>query len=108
MIAKDTHKSVILVWGFIWMIQAVIFFALGVIVGLVSFKVGLVIFYDSFSLKTDGAFFQESAAEQKESSSHFLPVPGSSSGSPILLPDLIRTVVVSVITMVFGSNFAVF
>jgi len=51
MIAKDTHKSVILVWGFIWMIQAVIFFALGVIVGLVSFKVGLIIFHGMFSLK---------------------------------------------------------
>jgi len=28
-----------LVWGFIWLIQAFIFFALGVIVGLVAFKV---------------------------------------------------------------------
>jgi len=46
------------VWGVIWLIQAIIFFALGVIVGLVAFK--------------------ESAAEQKTSSHHFLPVPGSS------------------------------
>lgn len=71
------------VWGFIWMIQAVIFFALGVIVGLVAFK--------------------ESAAEQKESSSHFLPVPGSSSGSLGLLPDMMKAVVVSVVTMIFGG-----
>lgn len=88
------------------MIQAVIFFALGVIVGLVSFKVRLIIFYDAFPLKTK--FVQESAAEQKESSSHFLPVPGSSSSSLNLLPDLMKAVVVSVMTMVFGSNFASF
>ena len=30
----------IAVWGVIWLIQAIIFFALGVIVGLVAFKVG--------------------------------------------------------------------
>lgn len=29
-----------LVWGVIWLIQAAIFFALGIIVGLVAFKVG--------------------------------------------------------------------
>ncbi|TDL18475.1 hypothetical protein BD410DRAFT_774923 [Rickenella mellea] len=45
------------VWGVIWLIQAFIFFALGIIVGLVAFK--------------------ESAAQQKEDSKHFLPVPGS-------------------------------
>jgi len=99
----NTHKSVILVWGFIWMIQAVIFFALGVIVGLVAFKVCLIILYDAFSLEIDCAFIQESAAEQKESSSHFLPVPGSSSGSPGLLPDMMKAVVVSVVTMIFGG-----
>ncbi|ETW85341.1 hypothetical protein HETIRDRAFT_407445 [Heterobasidion irregulare TC 32-1] len=46
------------VWGVIWLIQAFIFFVLGIIVGLVAFK--------------------ESAAQQKEDASHFLPVPGSS------------------------------
>ncbi|THV05121.1 hypothetical protein K435DRAFT_826609 [Dendrothele bispora CBS 962.96] len=46
------------VWGVIWLIQALIFFALGVIVGLVAFK--------------------QSAAVQKDNASHFLPVPGSS------------------------------
>lgn len=64
MTAEDTHKSVILVWGFIWMIQAVIFFALGVIVGLVSFKVRLIIF-DAFSLKTDGAFSRKLQPNRK-------------------------------------------
>ncbi|GLB37114.1 putative peptidase M50B-like [Lyophyllum shimeji] len=49
------------VWGVIWLIQAFIFFALGVIVGLVAFK--------------------QSAAQQKADSSHFLPVPGSHSGT---------------------------
>ncbi|KAF8894798.1 peptidase M50B-like-domain-containing protein [Infundibulicybe gibba] len=46
------------VWGIIWLIQALIFFALGLIVGLVAFK------------QTEG--------EQKEQTSHFLPVPGTS------------------------------
>jgi len=64
MTTEDTHKSVILVWGFIWMIQAVIFFALGVIVGLVSFKVRLIIF-DAFSLKTDGAFSRKLQPNRK-------------------------------------------
>ncbi|KAG5727390.1 hypothetical protein E4T56_gene11948 [Termitomyces sp. T112] len=54
------------VWGVIWLIQALIFFALGVIVGLVAFK--------------------ESAAEQKEQSEHFLPVPGSQSGAMLISP----------------------
>ncbi|KAF4614863.1 hypothetical protein D9613_003361 [Agrocybe pediades] len=45
------------VWGFLWLIVACIFFALGVIVGLVAFK--------------------QNAAEQKADSSHFLPTPGT-------------------------------
>ncbi|TDL21739.1 hypothetical protein BD410DRAFT_789489 [Rickenella mellea] len=49
------------VWGVIWLIIAFIFFALGVIVGLLAFK--------------------ESAADQKEDSAHFLPVPGSKSAA---------------------------
>jgi hypothetical protein len=55
------------VWGVIWLIQAFIFFALGVIVGLVAFK--------------------ESARQQKSDASHFLPVPGSS-GAFSVSPDL--------------------
>jgi len=43
------------VWGVIWLIQAFISFALGVVVGLISFK--------------------KSAAEQQEISKHFLPSP---------------------------------
>jgi len=49
------------VWGVIWLIQAIGFFAIGIIVGLVAFK--------------------QSAAQQKADSAHFLPVPGSHSGS---------------------------
>ncbi|KAI0323853.1 hypothetical protein GY45DRAFT_1332179 [Cubamyces sp. BRFM 1775] len=49
------------VWGVIWLIQAFIFFAAGIIVGLVAFK--------------------QSAAQQADDSRHFLPVPGSSSGA---------------------------
>jgi len=51
------------VWGVIWLIQAFIFFAFGVIVGLVAFK--------------------QSAAQQKADSAHFLPVPGSSGAMSI-------------------------
>ncbi|KAF9265858.1 hypothetical protein L218DRAFT_971755 [Marasmius fiardii PR-910] len=46
------------VWGVIWLLIAFVFFGLGVIVGLVAFK--------------------ETAEEQKEDASKFLPVPGSS------------------------------
>jgi len=46
------------VWGVIWLLIAFGFFAAGVIVGLVAFKA--------------------SAAQQKDASAHFIPVPGSS------------------------------
>jgi len=49
------------VWGFIWLIVAIIFFALGILVGLAAFK--------------------ESAQQQKKDSAHFLPVPGSTSNA---------------------------
>ncbi|KAF5387143.1 hypothetical protein D9615_001999 [Tricholomella constricta] len=54
------------VWGIIWLIQAFIFFALGVIVGLVAFK--------------------QSAEEQKEASDRFLPFPPNKSGALALSP----------------------
>jgi len=46
------------VWGFIWFIVAIVYLALGIIVGLAAFK--------------------ESAQQQKIDAEHFLPVPGSS------------------------------
>ncbi|OAX41861.1 hypothetical protein K503DRAFT_848130 [Rhizopogon vinicolor AM-OR11-026] len=46
------------VWGVIWLIIAFMFFAAGVIVGIVAFK--------------------ESTSEQEAESAHFLPAPGSS------------------------------
>lgn len=46
------------VWGVIWLLIAFVFFGLGVIVGLVAFK--------------------ETAEQQKQDASKFLPVPGSS------------------------------
>ncbi|OJA21532.1 hypothetical protein AZE42_01791 [Rhizopogon vesiculosus] len=46
------------VWGVIWLIIAFMFFAAGVIVGIVAFK--------------------ESTSEQESESAHFLPAPGSS------------------------------
>ncbi|KAF8177620.1 peptidase M50B-like-domain-containing protein [Pholiota molesta] len=55
------------VWGFLWLIIACIFFALGIIVGLVAFK--------------------QNVQQQKADSAHFLPVPGSSSGALSLYPN---------------------
>lgn len=54
------------VWGFIWLIQAFVFFGLGVIVGLVAFKQNL--------------------EQQKEDSSKFLPVPNYRSAAVGLEP----------------------
>jgi len=45
------------VWGVIWTIIAFIFFAIGVIIGLL--------------------FFKDSAKEQAAETQHFLPIPGS-------------------------------
>lgn len=50
-----------IVWGVLWLVIAIIFFAAGILVGLAAFK--------------------ESAQQQKEDASHFLPVPGSKSGA---------------------------
>jgi hypothetical protein len=49
------------VWGVLWLVIALIFFAAGIIVGLVVFK--------------------ESAAQQKKDASKFLPVPGSTNAA---------------------------
>ncbi|KAI0345054.1 hypothetical protein BDW22DRAFT_990120 [Trametopsis cervina] len=45
------------VWGVIWLLQAILFFAAAIIIGIVAFK--------------------QSAAQQASDSQHFLPVPGS-------------------------------
>ncbi|KAA1477081.1 hypothetical protein DENSPDRAFT_844243 [Dentipellis sp. KUC8613] len=50
------------VWGVVWLLIAACFFAAGILVGLAAFK--------------------ETAAQQKEDASHFLPVPGSSGAVP--------------------------
>ncbi|KAL4065453.1 peptidase M50B-like-domain-containing protein [Scleroderma citrinum] len=50
------------VWGVIWLIVAIIFFAAGVLIGIVAFK--------------------ETAAQQKQDASAFLPVPGSNGAVP--------------------------
>ncbi|KII89323.1 hypothetical protein PLICRDRAFT_40981 [Plicaturopsis crispa FD-325 SS-3] len=66
------------VWGVIWLIQAFIFFAAAIVIGLAAFK--------------------ESTAEQKADSDHFLPVPGSSSGAASLyatIPNIAGALVAS-------------
>ncbi|KAF7433380.1 hypothetical protein PC9H_005330 [Pleurotus ostreatus] len=55
------------VWGVIWLVQAFVFFGLGVIVGLVAFK--------------------QNKEQQQADSSRFLPIPGASSGGLALLPE---------------------
>jgi hypothetical protein len=48
MFAQFTHFFFFfeyLVWGFIWLVQAITYFALGVIIGLVAFKVGNLRFF---------------------------------------------------------------
>jgi len=57
------------VWGVIWTVQAIIYFALGIIIGLLAFK--------------------QSAAQQATDSSHFLPVPGTQSGALSLEPSFL-------------------
>ncbi|KAJ6606538.1 peptidase M50B-like-domain-containing protein [Mycena vulgaris] len=69
------------VWGVIWLLQALIFFAAGVLVGLVAFK--------------------ESTAQQEQDTSHFLPAPGSSSGA---LPMSPNALLVSMITLILGAS----
>jgi len=69
------------VWGFIWTIQAIIFFALGIIIGLLAFK--------------------ENAQQQASDASHFLPVPGSKSSALSLEPSFL--VLLSTFTMLLTS-----
>jgi len=69
------------VWGVIWTIQAIFFFALGIIVGLLAFK--------------------QSAQQQASDASHFLPVPGSTSSALSLEPSFL--VLLSTFTMLLTS-----
>jgi len=54
------------VWGVLWLIIAFVFFAAGLLVGLVAFK--------------------ESEAQQKQAADHFLPVPHSGAVSTASIP----------------------
>ena len=72
-------------WGFIWLIIAFCFFALGIIVGLVAFKVSYI---PGRLLRLSAATkrgLQENAAQQKADSADFLPVPGSKSSAALSL-----------------------
>jgi hypothetical protein len=72
------------VWGVIWLIIALIFFAAGILVGLVAFK--------------------QSAAQQKADASHFLPVPHSHSGavSATGIPNEFVMTALAIGTVLFG------
>jgi len=67
------------VWGVIWLLIAFVFFAAGILVGI--------------------AVFKESASQQQEDSSDFLPVPGSSSAAMPLatVPTFLVVVVTSLL-----------
>jgi len=73
------------VWGVIWTIQAIIMFGAGLLVGIVAFK--------------------ESAQQQKDDSTKFLPAPGQHSAglmiknSPVLL--FATTLMTSALGMLF-------
>ncbi|KAE9398372.1 hypothetical protein BT96DRAFT_920902 [Gymnopus androsaceus JB14] len=64
-------------WGVLWLLISLIFFAAGILVGLAAFK--------------------ETAAQQKEDSSVFLPVPGSSAMSLTAVPSVISLVAAAVV-----------
>ncbi|KAG2140975.1 peptidase M50B-like-domain-containing protein [Suillus bovinus] len=64
------------VWGVIWLLVAFAFFAAGIIVGLVVFKV--LASFASVKITLMGEISQESSSEQESSAAHFLPAPGSS------------------------------
>jgi len=68
------------VWGVLWLIIAFIFFGGGLLVGLVVFK--------------------QSAAQQKQDASHFLPVPHSGAISTASIPSAL-----TMIGLVVGSLF---
>jgi uncharacterized BrkB/YihY/UPF0761 family membrane protein len=90
------------VWGVIWLIIAFIFFILGILVGIVAFKVRhppalyllrayserrviaplMLLFVFVFVL----LWLQESTAEQKKDAEHFLPVPGSKNAAATAWP----------------------
>lgn len=70
------------VWGFLWLIISIIFFGLGVIVGLVAFK--------------------ENAAQQKKDAANFLPVPGSTSGAVSLDPSSIVSWSIIALSVLLG------
>jgi hypothetical protein len=81
MIAMLSYHAV---WGVLWLIIALIFFAAGLIVGLVAFK--------------------QSAEQQKEDAKHFLPVPGSKSGavSTASIPSTLMMMGLVVGSILFG------
>ncbi|KAG1835551.1 peptidase M50B-like-domain-containing protein [Suillus variegatus] len=62
------------VWGVIWLVVAFMYFAAGIIVGLVAFK--------------------ESTSEQESAAAHFLPAPGSSGAmTSVPLPGVLLMIV---------------
>ncbi|KAI0692214.1 peptidase M50B-like-domain-containing protein [Cytidiella melzeri] len=71
------------VWGVIWLLQAIVFFAAAIIVGIVTFK--------------------ESSAQQASDSRHFLPVPGSHSAAPSLSCSLLFTICSALFAAVVGN-----
>jgi hypothetical protein len=77
------------VWGVIWLVQAIVYFGLGLIVGLLVFKVSLSdspFFFLNHLERTTYLIYQENAQQQASDANHFLPVPGSTNAALSLLP----------------------
>jgi len=71
------------VWGFVWLIIAIVFFGLGVIVGLLVFK--------------------QNAQQQKQDSANFLPVPGSQSSALSLDPRSFMSWSIIMLSVILGG-----
>lgn len=89
--------TIFLGWGLVWLIIAFAFFAAGIIVGLVAFKVWNTPRFLCLSETLKFFAKKQSAEQQREDASRFLPVPGSSNSGISLSPASSVSVLVSAI-----------
>jgi hypothetical protein len=69
------------VWGIIWCVQALVMFAIGLLVGLVAFKVRTVPIPPPRTRADARGARQQTYAQQRETAKHFLPLPGAANGA---------------------------
>jgi hypothetical protein len=68
------------VWGIIWCVQALVMFAIGLLVGLVAFKVRIISIPPPHTRADACGARQQTFAQQRETAKHFLPLPGAANG----------------------------